>query len=257
MRCLNDALPHLDPPGARVEIPFEGTRLVGVFRAPRGEGPFPAVLMLPGLDSTKEEFRSTEKTFLDRGASRPSAWTGRARARRSTTSRSAATGRLRDRPLSTRSVPCRTSTRTGSAVWGVCLGGYYAPRVAAAVGDRVKACVALAGPYNFGECWDQLPPLTRKAFQVRSKARDDDEARAQRVDPQHVRSDVADHSAPTLVVGRQARPAHPVAAGCADGRGVRDAELLMLEDGNHGCMNVWPKHRPYTADWVAAKLGPG
>ena len=25
----------------------------------------------------------------------------------------------------------------------------------------------------------------------------------------------------------------------------------MLEDGNHGNMNVWPKHRPYTADWLA------
>jgi 2,6-dihydroxypseudooxynicotine hydrolase len=28
----------------------------------------------------------------------------------------------------------------------------------------------------------------------------------------------------------------------------------MLEDGNHGCMNVAPHHRPYTADWVAARL---
>ena len=24
VRCLDDALPHLDPPGERVEIPFEG-----------------------------------------------------------------------------------------------------------------------------------------------------------------------------------------------------------------------------------------
>ena len=33
------------------------------------------------------------------------------------------------------------------------------------------------------------------------------------------------------------------------------AELLLLDDGNHGCMNVWPKHRPYTADWLARQLG--
>ena len=32
------------------------------------------------------------------------------------------------------------------------------------------------------------------------------------------------------------------------------AELLMLEQGNHGCANVTPWHRPYTADWVAARL---
>jgi hypothetical protein len=50
----------------------------------------------------------------------------------------------------------------------VSLGGYYAPRVAAAAGDRVKGCVALAGPYNFGDCWDRLPELTRTAFRVRT-----------------------------------------------------------------------------------------
>ncbi len=25
----------------------------------------------------------------------------------------------------------------------------------------------------------------------------------------------------------------------------------MLEDGNHGCANVAPRHRPYTADRLA------
>ena len=29
------------------------------------------------------------------------------------------------------------------------------------------------------------------------------------------------------------------------------ATLLMLEDGNHGCANVAPQHRPITADWLA------
>src|SRR4051812_16799852 len=52
--CLNDALPYLDRPGERVEIPFEGSRLVGVLRRPAGAGPHPVVVMIPGLDSTKE-----------------------------------------------------------------------------------------------------------------------------------------------------------------------------------------------------------
>ena len=29
----------------------------------------------------------------------------------------------------------------------------------------------------------------------------------------------------------------------------------MLEEGNHGCANVAPWHRPRTADWLAARLG--
>jgi dipeptidyl aminopeptidase/acylaminoacyl peptidase len=32
-------------------------------------------------------------------------------------------------------------------------------------------------------------------------------------------------------------------------------ELIMLEDGNHGNMNVAAKHRYKTADWMAAQLG--
>ena len=31
-----------------------------------------------------------------------------------------------------------------------------------------------------------------------------------------------------------------------------NAELLLLDDGNHGCANVPYQHRPYSADWMAA-----
>ena len=37
-----------------------GSRLVGVLRVPAGDGPHPVVVLIPGLDSTKEELRSTE-----------------------------------------------------------------------------------------------------------------------------------------------------------------------------------------------------
>ena len=36
------------------------------------------------------------------------------------------------------------------------LGGYYEPRVASG-DDRVRACVALAGPFNFADQWDSRP----------------------------------------------------------------------------------------------------
>ena len=68
VRCLDGALPYLDPPGRRVEIPYDGARLVGVLRLPStGPGAHPVVVMIPGLDSTKEEFRTTEALFLERG----------------------------------------------------------------------------------------------------------------------------------------------------------------------------------------------
>jgi acetyl esterase/lipase len=68
--CLTDALPFLDPPGRRVEIPFGGSHLVGILRLPApqpGEEPPPVMIMIPGLDSAKEELRSTEELFLERG----------------------------------------------------------------------------------------------------------------------------------------------------------------------------------------------
>ena len=61
-------------------------------------------------------------------------------------------------------------------VWGVSLGGYYAPRLASGDG-RARACIALSGPFSFGEGWDQLPELTREAFRVRSKSATDGQAR--------------------------------------------------------------------------------
>ena len=65
--CLTDALPHLDPPGRRSRSRSRAVAAGGVLRTPYGAGPHPVVLMLPGLDSTKEELGSTEATFLDRG----------------------------------------------------------------------------------------------------------------------------------------------------------------------------------------------
>src|SRR6266851_1723453 len=67
VRCAGEALPFLDPPGERVEIPFDGATIAAVLRRPDGSGPHPAVVLIPGLDSAKEEFRPTEDLFLSRG----------------------------------------------------------------------------------------------------------------------------------------------------------------------------------------------
>ena len=182
-------------------------------------------------------------------------------------------------------------------VWGVSLGGYYAPRIASA-DPRVRACVALAGPYDFGECWDRLPPLTREAFRVRSRSADDAAARrvahtlsldgrAERIScPLLVVTGKQDRLIPWLHGVRLARTAgrrwsagearrergtgdrapeeHAgVISGPRSRRSAAEADeheapagtLLLLEEGNHGCMNVAAQHRQRTADWVARRLG--
>jgi len=61
-------------------------------------------------------------------------------------------------------------------VVGVSLGGYYAPRVAA-FEPRVVAVAGISGPFRFGDVWDDLPPMTRQTFTVKSGARDEEEGR--------------------------------------------------------------------------------
>jgi 2,6-dihydroxypseudooxynicotine hydrolase len=252
VRCLDAALPHLDPPGRRVEIPFDGARMVGVLRLPSGAGPHPAVVMVPGLDSTKEEFRTTEALFLERGVATFSVdGPGQGESEYDLPIRADwekpgaaildAVGRL-------------DSVDPGRlAVWGVSLGGYYAPRIAA--GDpRVRACVALAGPYNLGAAWDTLPTLTREAFRVRSHLKTEDQAR-EYAQTLSIEGHAQSIGCPLLVVaGKLDRlfPWQDAERLVAEAAGP--ATLLLLGKGNHGCMNVAAQHRNKTADWVAAQL---
>src|SRR5206468_2265083 len=65
--ALRDAHRLLDPSAERVEIPLDGLMMAGNLRRPPGADRPPLVLLLPGLDSTKEEFFNWEQVFLDRG----------------------------------------------------------------------------------------------------------------------------------------------------------------------------------------------
>ena len=254
--CLTDALPFLDPPGRRVEIPFEGSHLTGILRLPApgaGEAPYPAMIMIPGLDSAKEELRSTEELFLERGIATFSVdGPGQGETEYELPIRgdwevpgAAIIDYLR-------AEPSIDPGRIG--VWGVSLGGYYAPRVASG-DERVKACIALAGPYDFAGTWDNLPILTREAFRVRSFSPDLDTAR--------------DRAAELSMTGRAGMVRCPLLAvmGKLDrlipwrhaqrlvDEAGGPAELLLLEKGNHGCANLAPFHRYRTADWAAQQLG--
>jgi alpha-beta hydrolase superfamily lysophospholipase len=253
VRCLTDALPHLSPPGRRIEIGFEGAKLVGVLRLPGGHGPHPAVLLLSGLDSAKEEQKSVEETFLERGiATFTVDGPGQGEAEYDLPIRG--DWSLPGKALLDALGAEADIDESRLAVWGVSLGGYYAPRVAAAVGDRVRACVALAGPYDFGDCWDGLPLLTRQTFQVRSGAGSDEEAH-RIASTLSMDGSAGAIQAPLLIVfGRKDRliPWQHAERLAAEAGG--EVELLMLEDGNHGCANLAPRHRPYTADWVAERL---
>lgn len=250
--ALSTALPHLDPPGRRLEIPYDGGILVGILRAPAGPGPHPTVMLIPGLDSAKEEFGSTEKSFLDRGLatfSLDGPGQGESEFDFAIRPDYEVPGAAVIDALT--SVPEVDSERIG--VWGVSLGGYYAPRVAS--GDhRVKACISLTGPFNWGTSWDSLNELTRAAFRVRSRSTSDDEARAKAFELS-LEGRASAINCPLLVIAGKKDRLIPwqESAKIAEEAGAR-AELLVLDNGNHGCANIAPQHRQRAADWMAARL---
>lgn len=252
VRCLDDALPYLDPPGERVEIPFDGSVIAGILRRPAGPGPHPIVVLIPGLDSAKEEFRPTEDLFLGRGLATLSVdGPGQGEAEYDLAIRGdweVPGAAILD---AVAGLPGIDSARIG--VWGVSLGGYYAARVASG-DDRVRACIALCGPYCLGDVWDQLPELTRAAFTVRSKSGSDVEARA-RAGELSLAGLAGQITAPLLVVAGKRDRIFPWkdAERLADEAGG-EATLLLLAEGNHGCANVPYQHRHVSADWMASHL---
>jgi len=253
--CLTDALPFLDPPGRRVEIPFDGSHLAGILRLPApqpGEEPPPVMIMIPGLDSAKEELRSTEELFLERGIATFSVdGPGQGEAEYDLAIRGdweVPGGAIIDH---LQSEPGIDPGRIG--VWGVSLGGYYAPRVASG-DDRVTACVALAGPYDFADNWHHLPILTREAFRVRSKSPDLDTARARAAELSMAGRAERIRCPLLAVMGRLDRLIPWLHAQRLVDEAGGPSELLLLERGNHGCANLAPFHRYATADWAAQQL---
>lgn len=253
VRCRTDALPLLDPPGERVEIPFEGSVLVGNLRRPLGALRPPVVVMIMGLDSAKEEMGAYEDLFLERGmATFAFDGPGQGEAEYDLPIRG-------DYEVPVAAVLDALGARDDLdadriGLWGVSLGGYYAPR-AAAFEPRARACVSLSGPYDWAAAWDRLPGLTRNAFRVRSHVDSFEAAR------EHGRGLTLEGVAgrircPLFVVaGKQDRLVPYQAAERLVAEASGPTRLLVLEDGNHVANNRAHHYRFRTADWMADRLG--
>ena len=243
----------LDPTGERVEIPFDGATMVGTLRRPAGVKKPPLVLLLAGLDSTKEEFFYWENVFLKRGLATFSLdGPGQGECGYNSHIRpdyEAAVSTALDVLTKRKDIDPK---RIGLA--GVSLGGYYAPR-AAAFEPRVKAAVGNCGPWNFAECWSGLPSLTRAAFQHHSGAKDENEAiaNANKLSLEGVAQKIKQ---PLLVIQGKLDRLIPWEQAVKIVNAVgSNAELAMFENGNHVCNNIPFVYRPLTADWLKEKLG--
>jgi dipeptidyl aminopeptidase/acylaminoacyl peptidase len=241
----------LDPTAERVEVPLDGFALAGNLRRPQQRDPAPLVLLLPGLDSTKEEFPRWEEVFLSRGLatfSLDGPGQGETGERSSIypnyeVAVTAAIDALQGREGI-------DLERIGAA--GVSLGGYYAPR-AAAYEKRLKAVVGISGPFTFGDCWETMPEPTRETVQHHTGASTREEAR-ERAHALTLAEAAREIDQPLLcITGRHDRliPWEQTKRIADEARG----EFVLYDEGNHVCNNIPYKYRPLTADWLKEQLG--
>ena len=239
---------QLDPGAKRVEIPFEGELLVGNLRRPRGKnGTVPLVLLLPGLDSTKEEFFNWEEVFLSRGMATFS-FDGPGQ------------GESGFRTHIRHDYESAVSAALDALAWdgavgaaGVSLGGYYAPR-AAAREPRLAAVAGISGAFNFGECWEHLPSLTREAFEHHSGAEGGEDARAKALELD-LAPVIAELDRPALMVTGKLDRIIPWEQTKRIADEAPNGRFVLYEEGNHVCNNIPYKYRPLVADWLARELG--
>jgi dienelactone hydrolase len=242
----------LDPDAEGVEVPFDGGRVVGNLRRPAEDGRPPLVLLVPGLDSTKEEFFRLENVFLERGMATLSM---------DGPGQGESGYDLPIRPDYDVAVTAVLDSLGGRSdidldrvgLLGVSLGGYYAPRVLA-FEPRIKAGVGLSGPYKFSDIWDTVPPQTRETFVAKSFAKDDEEGRAKAAELDL--NGVAERiQQPYLAITGKLDRLIPWEQTERAAREAPRGEFLLHEDGNHGCANVPYKTRPVAADWLREQLG--
>ncbi len=246
------AMPHLRPLVQALDIPYKGSSFPGYLRLPEGAaGPVPCVLMLAGLDSTKEELACYEMAYLERGMA-TFVFDG--------PGQSLTRIRFPLVPNIEWSVGAILDclSRRGDidssrfAIWGRSVGGYMAPR-AAAFEPRLKACVSIGGFYDWP--WDRFRQASREEFAMVTHSKTVEEA--ERIAKTFTLKGIIEKvKVPLLIVHSHGDSVCRVEDA---ERMAREAggptQLALFQEGNHVCDNIPYKVRPMMADWMARQLG--
>lgn len=252
VELYNRAAPHFRPPAERIEISFDGVKLPGFLRVPPGEQPdtgWPCVLLLGGLESTKEESYGFENLCLRRGLA-TFAFDGPGQGE--------TFFQLKLQPRFERytsAVIDHLETRgeidqSRFGVLGRSLGGFYALRSGA--GDERLRAVVGWGFFHDMQDFEEMPEHTQEGFlYVAGGSRE-------QLDRALDLSDVAaDLRAPTLLLNGHNDPIFPPRQmeRTIDALTNAPKEIVIEPEGDHCCHNMGNIVRPRMADWLARQLG--
>lgn len=252
INLYRQAAPLLDPPAQRVDMPFESTTIPGYLRLPAGVARPPLVILIPGLESTKEQFSTFEPFFLERGIATLSL-EGPGQGEMSyampfddDTYRRAFAAVL-EFAWTLDGVDHRARALVGTS-----FGGYLCLKCAPLAGD-LAGVVEIAGPYDLST-FDELQPVLQDGFAHLTHAPDRATAK-QRLADITLDGVLDSFDAPVLVIhgGRDSvippREHERIAAALGD-----RAQVWFEPEGNHSCNNMFSVIRPGVADWVADRF---
>lgn len=250
LACHRRAFDLVTPPIEPLYAEFEGVRLPILLRRPNAEGKHPAVILVCGSDSTKEENFVLENEFLQRGFATVSfdgpgqgeVWPAMKMRADYHRAISAVIDAVEHHPGI-------DAERIG--LNGKSFGGLLAP-AAAATDPRVKACVVNGGYFDTS-FYDWSEPLRAIRFQYMLGVPTLAEARAQAVD-YDLAPFIGKVNIPLLVIhgGLDKIPSAQAKRIAADAG--QPGEYVELPNAIHCCHNVTYIATPLAADWLKDKL---
>ena len=251
---------YLDPQLQRLDAPYDagGFDVPGNLRVPeRGphgdDGDSPVVILIPGLDSTKEEMAAYDAWFLGRGIATlamEGGGQGECHQHQGMSPNhhelvSAMIDHLQD-------LDPEGADTSSLGVMGVSLGGFYAP-YAAAHDDRFDACIGISGAFTVGPVSSRKSEMSQEQYQWACKTDDlvevDDITEAM-----SLRDCIDDLLCPSLMLTGDQDTIVPPARTERIADEAPNCEYLLYEGGNHVCNNLSYEYKPYVADWFRRQL---
>jgi 2,6-dihydroxypseudooxynicotine hydrolase len=246
------AAPYLDPPAERHEVPFRHFRMPAYLRVPPGAERPPVVVIISGLESTKEEARTMEDGFLRRrmatftfdGPGQGESWFQG--------------GMIVDFERATSAVidyleklPQVDAQRLG--VFGPSMGGYLAPRSAAS-DERIKACTFAGGMYDRRRVVERLDDPFEfarvahiwKVYEKKQLADLNRQCTLEGLAPKIHCPLLIVHGTKDFIPLEQPKRIYAEASG--------PKEMVVLEGANHVCNNMPFRYRPLIGDFLAKQL---
>lgn len=246
------SLPLLGGKIEKVRFPFEDSELVGLLSRPVGVERPPVVVLIPGLDSSKEGRHAGRRAFLERGLAVFSI-DGPGQGEMSLTTK------IRpdyEAPIAATLdyLETRDDLDAGRvALIGSSLGGYYAPR-AAAYEPRVRACIAVSGAFRPGTRGRTMLPVTREAYTYYLGASSEEETDrlAARLTLEECAGQI---TCPLLSMGGKQDPL----VAWENAKLLYDAasgpkELHIFDEGNHSLQNIPHKVMPLQLQFLTKHL---